>query len=323
MPIHTWLMAVLALLVGLGQANAEPTQWAPADGGNGHSYEVILDNQASWDEAKAAADLTGGHLVSIASDAENQFIASLLQEGGFSSGAYWIGLRETETEGDWVWDSGEPLDFTNWGPGEPNNSSGVENRGHLGWTSDDDKITHPEAWALRGVWNDLRNEGWLPWPYGWQPSLERAGYIVEFDDTDPLPCPFTVSDFEAPMGKKKKIGSTLPVKFQLIFEDIPIQSQEELNAALEASDRVPACPEISLFDVTDLANQCGIELPDDETNVGEGGDLGFCFRFADDGTCIYNLRLTNPPFLPDGSYEVQVRIGDCILKPGNGLFQTK
>jgi hypothetical protein len=138
-----------------------------------------------------------------------------------------------------------------------------------------------------------------------------------------LVCPFTAGDFKPPMGRKKKIGSTLPVGFQLFFGDLPVVSQDMLNLILEAHGCEPACPEIVLYDVTYEAETVGIELPEDGTNVGEGGELGWCFRFTEEGKCIYNLRLDSPPFFRDSTYLVEVLIGATQVTPGNCFFQTK
>ena len=124
------------------------------------------------------------------------------------------------------------------------------------------------------------------------------------------------------MGKKKKVGSTLPVKFQLFIEDVEITSQEQLNDVLASIGCNASCPEIVIFDVTDAINDLEIDLPEDLNNVGEGGDLGTCFRFSD-GRWIYNLKLDSEAFPSERSYLVDVRIGGSLLSPGNALFQTK
>ena len=74
--------------------------------------------------------------------------------------------------------------------------------------------------------------------------------------------------------------------------------------------------------MTDLANELGVDLPEDLTNVGEGGDLGFCFRFSD-GNWIFNLELPKDTFFSGRTYLVEVEIGDCVFSPGNELFQFK
>jgi len=130
--------------------------------------------------------------------------------------------------------------------------------------------------------------------------------------------PFALSDFKEPMGLKKKLGSTLPVKFQLFQGDAEVQTPEQIGQALGLDTAV--WPRILLYDATDLATELGIDLPEDG-NVGEGGDLGDCFR-SSDGNWIFNLRLNAPIYAP-GSFLVKVKVGDIILEPGNGMFQTK
>jgi len=174
-----WVIAMLLIPIvfGLvGSGRAELVQWSI----NGHSYEVVIDTEATWEQAKAHAEALGGHLVTITSIEEQKFIENLLATSGAQTGAYWIGLIETITEGIYTWDNGESLSYTNWYPGQPDNAGGGwggENRGHISWA------VEPEAlhFANRGQWNDLRAEGWDINPFGNYPDLNRAGYIVEFE----------------------------------------------------------------------------------------------------------------------------------------------
>ena len=62
----------------------------------------------------------GGHLVSIHSQDENDFVTA---SGG--AGAY-IGATDAAAEGTYVWTDGTPLDYTNWLPGEPNDFTGED-----------------------------------------------------------------------------------------------------------------------------------------------------------------------------------------------------
>ena len=139
---------------------------------------------------------------------------------------------------------------------------------------------------------------------------------------EPVACPcglFTATAFEPPMGKKKKIGSTLPIKFQLFFDGVEIVSEEQLNQILEDNGCAPGCPKPVFFLETGVM---GLPLDDVEDNVGDP-DEGDCFRYSAPNW-IYNVRLLPPAFMPDSCYTVQIEIGDdCVLVPFNNAFETK
>ncbi|MFM7134616.1 MAG: lectin-like protein, partial [Planctomycetota bacterium] len=73
-------------------------------------------------EARVRTEKLGGHLATLTSQAENDFVMPLCQPGeGLSS---WLGGQRA---GDgWNWVTGEKWAFTNWSPGEPNNTYGAE-----------------------------------------------------------------------------------------------------------------------------------------------------------------------------------------------------
>jgi hypothetical protein len=91
---------------------------------NGHSY-FRSATQATWAVANATANALGGHLLTVSSAAENNFFSGL--------GQHWIGMTDEVTEGTWVWVTGEPVIYTNWAPGEPNNS-GNQDYALINWS---------------------------------------------------------------------------------------------------------------------------------------------------------------------------------------------
>ncbi len=103
---------------------------------NGHWYGIL---SGDWHEVEDAAIAIGGHLVTINDQAEEDW---LLDTFGINTW-YWIGFNDEKNEGEWVWSSGEPVTYTNWAPGEPNNmwASG-EHYAHINWGSN-------------GEWNDI------------------------------------------------------------------------------------------------------------------------------------------------------------------------
>ena len=78
---------------------------------------------SGWAEQQNIAASFGGHLVDILSQGENDALVQLLDDFGWPP-YIWLGLSDDGDEGNWTWSSGEPLEFTNWYPNEPNNCGG-------------------------------------------------------------------------------------------------------------------------------------------------------------------------------------------------------
>jgi len=113
---------------------------------NGHSYYLLSQN--TWSNAEAEAVSMGGHLATIRSAAEDQWISSTFGDHG---GALWIGLNDRDKVFTFTWTSGEPVTYTNWGAGQPDNGTGgVEYYAHI-WPSGH---SNPPA----GKWNDYAND---------------------------------------------------------------------------------------------------------------------------------------------------------------------
>ena len=98
---------------------AGATQWKLSEGGNDHWYEVIQTAFPNWRSARDYAIDQGGHLATVTSSAENNFIRRIFANASPVLGGY------TEN-GEWHWVTGEPFTFTSWDSGEPNNFGGVE-----------------------------------------------------------------------------------------------------------------------------------------------------------------------------------------------------
>ena len=80
--------------------------------GTGKAYKKI--HCKSWDDANIQALAEGAHLVTINDAAEQKWLLEI-----FGHRSYWIGLTDYAKEGEWAWESGEPVSFTYWAPHEP------------------------------------------------------------------------------------------------------------------------------------------------------------------------------------------------------------
>ncbi|PTQ76272.1 putative secreted protein with PEP-CTERM sorting signal [Nitrosomonas oligotropha] len=148
----------LGLFAATG-AVAAPVQWA----GNDHWYELVSTPLSFGDATAEAATRTylglGGHLVTVTSADENTFVHTLT-----TGGATWLGASDVAVEGEWRWvsgpEAGQLLTYTNWGPGEPNNSG------------NEDFAVYNNPWG-GGLWNDRPDAG--------------IAYIVEYSAPVPEP----------------------------------------------------------------------------------------------------------------------------------------
>ena len=74
---------------------------------NGHAYKWIECDDREDAQIQAAAE--EAHLVTITSEAEQIWL-----EAVFRLGPYWIGLTDVVKEGEWQWETGEPVTYSNW-----------------------------------------------------------------------------------------------------------------------------------------------------------------------------------------------------------------
>ena len=108
---------------------------------NGHEY-ALLDSR-SWVDSEVAAIRLGGHLATVRNQAEQDFVYQTFADLA-GPRLLWIGLNDNLVEGTFQWTSGEPVSYTHWAPGEPNNSFGYENFVAMFYPG------HTEE----GLWND-------------------------------------------------------------------------------------------------------------------------------------------------------------------------
>ncbi len=114
------------------QVHAGPILWSSGSGGNDHFYDFIqvsdpfTGSNNAWATVSAAAAASvfsgqNGYLATITSQAENDFLLSLVPAGLSEGAGAWLGGKSPEG---WLVgpEAGQAFSFTNFGGGEPNNA---------------------------------------------------------------------------------------------------------------------------------------------------------------------------------------------------------
>ena len=140
------ILAACLLAAVAAPASADPVQWA----GNGHWYEAVPTASYTWaqaDQAARAMTWMGipGHIATITSQEEGDFIASWISAGGFWLAGYQDPTNSAPAD-NWHWQTSEPWSYTKWHGIEPNDYYGPGAESCL------------ELYAPNDGWNDVRCE---------------------------------------------------------------------------------------------------------------------------------------------------------------------
>jgi hypothetical protein len=159
--------ALLGAAAGAFRAQAgDAVQWRVEDGGNGHWYQVITA-QMAWPDASQYSKVRGGHLVTLASSTEKDFVWSQASPI-LSSQAFWIGGFQSpgacEPGCGWRWMTDEPFSYTNWTPGEPNDYR---------INGNEDAVCTNEV----NAWNDLTSNAAIPFVIEWSADCNSDGIV--------------------------------------------------------------------------------------------------------------------------------------------------
>ena len=143
---------------------------------DGHYYR-FYNTSMTYPEAKAFCEEQGGHVVTITSAEENEFVLSL-----FSDTYIWLGGNDEAEEGKFVWDTGEYFFYTNWDDGEPNNKGATGNQDNMlmySWGNWDD-IEGSVSYPFVCEWDKYTDDTQLTLP---QDVTEFNGHSYIFIDT--------------------------------------------------------------------------------------------------------------------------------------------
>ncbi len=165
-------------LLAHGSPAPGAVQWRVEDGGNGHWYLALATNdRVTWEAARDLATTMGGHLATLTTASEDDFVFSFVSGrpelwsrnafGGPFLGAYQPNPMSNSAEG-WTWVTGEPWNYTKWAVNEPGDQAGPGERESF--------LQYRDG---SGGWNDIGNCTDLKCFY----SL-----VVEWETTQALDC---------------------------------------------------------------------------------------------------------------------------------------
>ncbi|MGH0145565.1 UNVERIFIED_CONTAM: hypothetical protein FKN15_018658 [Acipenser sinensis] len=91
----------------------------PAMNFEDYSELILVREKKTWMGAHKHCQSMQAELVSITSLSMQQKVVDLL--GNVTEEGVWIGMRVSLMSGEWYWLSNEPMEYSNWGEGEPSN----------------------------------------------------------------------------------------------------------------------------------------------------------------------------------------------------------
>jgi len=121
-------------------------------------------DKMSWGNHEDAAVSLGGQLLSVPDQATHDYIvANLYTANGMwsLSADLWIGLNDRDTNGQFVWSDGSPVQFTNFHDGEPNNGGifiPAEDCVHYRDDGTGEWNDSQCGWAIGAIYNIPRSE---------------------------------------------------------------------------------------------------------------------------------------------------------------------
>lgn len=139
----------------------------------GNHHYKRFDKPMTWEEAKKYCEKLGGHLVTITSEEEQEFVKEYIVPG--KKNYYWMGAKRDESYHFSKWVTGESITYTHFDSGEPNNYMGTENVLVMY------RIPNPRGGSDGYLkWNDLSETGYCNGEEFF--GKENSGFICEWDE---------------------------------------------------------------------------------------------------------------------------------------------
>ena len=123
---------------------------------DGKTYE-LFNYDMPWKEAYKFCEQRGGHLVTINSQGEQDFVYDFVKRCG-KNDFIWMGATDAFSEGKWGWITGEEMLYQHWTSGEPN---------------DDHDEDYMMMYKSSGEWNDVYDN--------YRSTVKSFSFICEYE----------------------------------------------------------------------------------------------------------------------------------------------
>ena len=165
-------MAVFSFLLASVVCTEVSVEAVPRDAikFRGHYYK-IYNNETNWEEAADQCEEKGGHLATITSEEEQEFIEEILHHYG-NKNCYWLGGYK-DKQGTWRWVNNEPTHYANWAKDQPDNFTGREDTLMMY------RHANPTSASRLGQWNDIHWNGTCNGEEFF--GSDNFGFICEWD----------------------------------------------------------------------------------------------------------------------------------------------
>lgn len=229
---YRWCAVCPALHLNLSSSNLWSYAGTVSSDGNStageNKYQIFEATEGnginSWQDAEEYCESLGGHLATITSKEENDYVYQYIQSQGYDS--VYFGLSDSKEEGTWEWITGELIDYTNWHVGEPN-----------GENSEEDYAMYYSKFT-DGTWNDgdfdNTNDGGTAFLCEWDIGNTGEETSVSSDGSLEIASYMTVTS-----GETKSVALTIQAdtseKLKELFHSITWESSDTSVATVRTS----------------------------------------------------------------------------------------
>ena len=140
---------------------------------NNKTYHLL--SEGSWSESAQVARALDGFLTTVDDAQENQWVFDTFANFDGQSRHLWIGLSDSNQEGEYRWHDGTPFHYRDWGQDQPS-ANDAENYIHIAGTNMGN--------IMPGTWNDLDDDPQYFPVYGVVEVGDAVDYALRFDGND-------------------------------------------------------------------------------------------------------------------------------------------